>query len=146
MTEQIAPVTPEIQSHVVHPARALHRKYVEPILFLAERMASVDNQIAAAERRTVDELAAKAHMPDFRTKVWFREMKDSDACAKLDIDVAKMGALVVLTLVLKSDSKKKAQEFSYFTRIRTRLGAQPIAVPADYHEHMKLALQYLAAP
>ena len=140
-TQAEQPAAPK--SNVIHPARPLHRKYVEPILYLADRMAESDNELAAAERRMVDFLAANAKEKDFRRQKWYRELSDKSACERLDIDAAKLGALVVLTLVLKSDIKKKPEEHSYFTRIRTQLGAPPIVVPVDIEAHRKLALQYI---
>lgn len=131
------------KSNVIHPARPLHRKYVEPILYLADRMAESDKELAAAERRMVDYLAENARVKDFRRQKWYRELNDKAACERLDIDTAKLGALVVLTLVLKSDVKKKPEEHSYFTRIRALLGAPPVVVPADLEAHRKLALEYI---
>ncbi|HEX7928476.1 MAG TPA: hypothetical protein VF678_12855 [bacterium] len=131
------------KSNIIHPARPLHRKYVEPILYLADRMAESDKQLAAAERRMVDELAANAKVKDMRRQKWYRDLNDKTACERLDIDAAKLGALVVLTLVLKADIKKKPDEHSYFTRIRTQLDAPPIVVPVDIDAHRKLALAYI---
>ena len=142
--ESQAPESPAApKSNVVHPARPLHRKYVEPILYLADRMAESDKELAAAERRMIDFLAEKSKQKDFRRQKWYRELSDKSACDRLDIDAAKLGALVVLTLVLKADVKKKAEEHTYFTRIRTQLGAPPIVVPADLEAHRRLALEYL---
>src|SRR5262245_32421124 len=139
-----SPETPAApKSNVIHPARPLHRKYVEPILYLADRMAESDKQLAAAERRMVDELAVNAKVKDMRRQKWYRDLNDKTACERLDIDAAKLGALVVLTLVLKSDVKKKPEEHTYFSRIRTQLGAPPIVVPVDVESHRKLALEYI---
>lgn len=140
--QQSAPSAPK--SGVIHPPRPLHHKYLEPILYLAERMARSDKELAAAERRVVDVLARQAHMKDFRTKPWYRELNDDSACKKLDIDAAKRGCLVVLTLVLKADVKKKPEEHEYFHRLRMMLGADPIVVPVDYEQHKKLALEYVS--
>jgi hypothetical protein len=142
--ESTAPEQPAApKSNVIHPARPLHRKYVEPILYLADRMAESDKELAAAERRTVDYLAENAKAKDFRRQKWYRELSDKSACERLDIDAAKLGALVVLTLVLKADVKKRPEEHTYFTRIRTLLGAPPIVVPVDLESHRKLALAYI---
>ena len=138
---QETPAAPK--SNVIHPARPLHRKYVEPILYLADRMAESDKQLAAAERRMVDLLADNAKVKDFRRQKWYRELNDKTACERLDIDAAKLGALVVLTLVLKSDIKKKPEEHGYFSRIRALIGAPPIVVPVDLESHRKLALEYI---
>jgi len=132
------------KSGVIHPPRPLHRKYVEPILYLAERMARSDKELAAAERRVVDVLAKHAGLKDFRAKSWYRELSDVTACKRLDIDAAKRGCLVVLTLVLKADIKKKPEEHEYFTRLRMLLGAEPIIVPIDLELHKQLALEYVS--
>lgn len=141
-----AQTTPEAapKSAVVHPARPLHTKYIEPILYLAERMAKSDKQLAAAERRIVDDLAGHAGMKDFRTKPWYREMSDDSAVKRLDIDAAKRGCLVALTLVLKSDLKKLPEEHEYFHRLRVAMKAEPIVVPIDRDQHLKLALEYIS--
>jgi len=141
-TQQQAPSAPK--SGVIHPPRPLHHKYLEPILYLAERMAKSDKELAAAERRFVDELAKAAGMKDFRTKPWYRELTDESACKKLDIDAAKRGCLVVLTLVLKADVKKKPEEHEYFHRLRVMMGAEPITVPVDLEQHKKLAMEYVS--
>jgi hypothetical protein len=142
--ESLTPEQPAApKSSVIHPARPLHRKYVEPILYLADRMAESDKELAAAERRMVDFLADNAREKDFRRQKWYRDLSDKVACERLDIDAAKLGALVVLTLVLKSDVKKRPEEHTYFTRIRSQLGAPPIVVPVDLEAHRKLALEYI---
>jgi hypothetical protein len=142
--ESNAPEAPaQPKSNVIHPARPLHRKYVEPILYLADRMAESDKELAAAERRMIDFLAEKTKQKDFRRQKWYRDLSDKTACERLEIDAAKLGCLVVLTLVLKADVKKKPEEHGYFSKIRTQLGAPPIVVPSDIEAHKRLALEYL---
>jgi len=140
-SQQAEPSAPK--SGIVVPARKLHTKYIEPILYLADRMARSDKEVAASERHTVDALAAKAGQKGFRTKAWFRDLDDDTACQRLDIDAAKRGCLVVLTLVLKVDLKKRPEEHDYFHKLRVKLGADPIIVPVDLEEHRKLAHKYI---
>ena len=131
-------------SQVIQPARPLPKKYVEPILYLADRMSQVDKEVAVKERSVIEDLAASVNKKNFRTERWFREMTEEDACGILDIDAAKRGALVVMALVLKSDQYRLESEHAFFKKIRTMLGAEPVRVPVEVEAHKALALKYLA--
>jgi hypothetical protein len=131
------------KSNIIHPARPLHRKYVQPILYLAERMSVADGQLAGSERRTIDLLAERAKIKDFRKQKWYRDLNEKEACRQLDIETARNGAMVVMTLVLKVDVKKHPGEHAFFTRIRTQLGSPHIVVPVDLDAHTKLAMEYV---
>jgi hypothetical protein len=141
------PAAPEQESapgsNVRHPARALPKRYVEAILYLADRMADADHEVAGTERRIINELALCAKIKDFRKAKWYRQMSDQAACDRLEADVAKNGAMVVMTLVLKADLKKRPEEHQYFTRIRQLLGAPPIVVPVEVEAHRALAREYM---
>ena len=131
-------------SNVMEPSKPLPRKYVEPILYLADRMASADKEIAPKERHIIDDLAQAANRKGFRDERWFRTLTEEAACKALDIEIAKRGALVVLALVLKADSARKPEEHQLFTRIRTKLEAPPVTVPLELDSHKKLALKYIS--
>ncbi|MDH4225238.1 MAG: hypothetical protein OEW12_06290 [Deltaproteobacteria bacterium] len=134
----------QTQVEVVKPARALARKYLEPILFLGDRMAIVDGENVPKERKILDWLADGAGIKSFRHEKWYREMNEQKAIAALDIDSAKMGALVTISLVLKADFERKDAEFELFTKLRKMLKAAPIAVPIDLDEHKALAMKYFS--
>ncbi len=129
--------------NVIEPTRALPKKYVEPILYLADRMATADKDFEVHERRIIDDLASAANKKGFRNERWFKDFTEKSACDLLDIEAAKRAALVVLALVLKSDSKRKPEEHEFFTRVRTMLGTAPVTVPVDLETHRQLALKYL---
>ena len=132
----------EQKSGVVHPTRPVSRRTAEPILYLADRMASADNEPVPRELRIVDMIADAVGIPTFRHQPWFREMNEAAAIARLNTDLSKRAALVVLALVLKADVKRKPSEHAFFTRIREALGAAPITVPVELEAHKKLALEY----
>jgi hypothetical protein len=127
---------------VIHPSRPVSRRTAEPILYLADLMASADNEPVPRELRIVDMVADAVGMPTFRHQPWFRQMNEAAAVERLNTELAKRAALVVLALVLKADVKRKPSEHAFFTRIREALGAEPITVPVDIEEHRKLALEY----
>ncbi|MCH7479666.1 MAG: hypothetical protein IIA14_16390, partial [SAR324 cluster bacterium] len=54
------------QSAVVHPARRLSKKYLEPIFYLAEGMAAADKHVVPQENRIIDQMAAAAGLKGFR--------------------------------------------------------------------------------
>ncbi len=127
----------------LNPARAVPKKYLEPILYLADRMSASDGNVLASERRVIDELASAVNMKNFRHERSFRALDDETACKKLDLEAAKTAALVVISLVLKADMNRDANEHEYFRKIRTMMGAQPVTVPTDVNAHRELALEFL---
>src|SRR5262245_57030374 len=94
--------TESIQHHNHPPARALPRKYVEPIVYLADRMVGM-GQGGHKESGAFHLLAEAAGMRDYARQQWFRELNDQRACQRLDIDSARRGALVILALLIKTD-------------------------------------------
>ena len=132
-----------IQRHVDKPTHALPRKYIEPILYLAERMSNQDKLVPAPGKRMVDQLAEALQIKDFRRQPWFRGMNEQRACELIDLETVKRGALVVISLVLKVDTTRGETAKAYFTKLREMLGTEPIAVPADLDAHHDLALRYL---
>jgi hypothetical protein len=129
-------------SGVLRPGRPVSRRTAEPILYLADRMASADQEAVPRELRAVDMVADACGLPTFRHQPWFREMTETAALGRLNTDLAKRAALVTLALVLKSDAKRKPSEHAFFRRIRESLGAPPITVPVDLEEHRRLVLAY----
>jgi hypothetical protein len=134
----------ESSSKIVHPSRALPKKFIEPILFLADRMCEADGKVVPKERKLVEELAKSAGYKDFRHERWYRDFSDEKACQAINVDVARQGLLVVLSLLLKADESRKEVEHVYFTKIRTLVGGDPITVPVDFEEHKRLAIEYLS--
>lgn len=130
------------KSNIYHPSRPLSRRTAEPILYLAERMANADQDPVPREERVINMIADAVGMPTFRHQPWFREMTEAAAIERLNTDLAKKATLVVLSLVLKADVKRKPSEHAYFTHIREELGAEPITVPVDLDAHKSLALEY----
>jgi hypothetical protein len=130
------------KTNVTHPPRPVSRRTAEPILYLAERMASADDEAVPREERVIDQIADAVGMPTFRHQPWFREMTEQAAVQRLNTELAKMATLVVLALILKADVKRKPAEHAYFTHIREALGAPPITVPVDLEEHRRLAMEY----
>ena len=58
--------------------------------------------------------------------------------------LARQGALVVLSLVLKADSDRLESEQAYFTEIRGMIGGDPVTVPIDFQDHKNLAVEYVS--
>lgn len=131
------------ESHILRPARPLHRKYWEPIFYLADRMCTADGEVAPNEHRVLEELASSVDMKTFRTSQTFPHLKVDAACKALDIDAAKNGAMVIMTLLLKADTKRRDSEHRFFTTVRERLGSLQVVVPVNFDAHKKLALKYL---
>jgi hypothetical protein len=96
------------------------------------------------ERKLVDELAKAAKYKDFRHEKWYRDFDDDKACQAINIDSARQGLLVVMSLLLKADTARKDVEHAYFTKIRHLVGGDPVTVPKDMEEHRKLALEYIS--
>ena len=134
---------PSVQKHIAWPTHAVPRKYMEPILYLAERMTQQDKIMPPPAHRVVDELAEKLRMKDFRRQPWFRGMNDQTACRLIDMETVKRGTLVLLTLVMKVDTTRGENAKAYFTRIREMLDADAIAVPADLEQHRELVTRYM---
>ncbi len=134
----------ESTSQIIPPTRALHRKYIEPIIYLADRMAGADGKVVPKERRLVEELAKAANLRDFRRDRWFRNLDEQSACQAIDITLARQAAMVVLSLVLKADADRKESEHAYFTQIRNMIGADPVTVPIEFDAHKELALKYFS--
>lgn len=130
---------------VLHPPRHLVPQYVEPIMYLAERMAAQDpRDDLPAGMRTVDELTRTVKLEDIRRRnPAGRVMDERRACSMLDQKWAKMGALVVLALVMKQDTQRGPAAKAFFSRVRELLGADPVAVPHDLEEHKRLVMDYL---
>lgn len=137
------PEANEKRSNVLHPPRPLSRVTLQPILYLADRMAAADNEVRPRETRMVDLLAEAALMTGFRHQDWYKQLNEEKALARIQTEQAKLGCLVVLTLLLKADGKRRPEESVYFTRIRTALGAPPITVPVELEAHKALALEYV---
>ncbi len=135
--ENVAPT-----SNIFRPPRALSRKTAEPILYLADSMAKADEEVVPREMRMIDLVADAVGLPTFRHQPWFREMTEAAALHRLNTDLAKRATLVVLSLILKADAKRRPAEQAYFSRLREQLGAPPITVPVDLEAHKRLALQY----
>ncbi|MDH4246785.1 MAG: hypothetical protein OEW39_03110 [Deltaproteobacteria bacterium] len=141
----------EIQKNVAentirinYPANAIPKKFHEPILYLAERMAMTGAPEEPHATRVVDQLAALVGITQIRKQRFYRELNERKACEKLDIDSAKIAALVVLTLVLKMDTNRGDAPKAFFSRMRKLLKCDPIAAPADIEEHKAIAIKYLA--
>ncbi len=134
---------PAGESQVIHPVRALPRKYVEPILYLADRMSEADKKVVVKERSVIEDLADAVGRNGFRTERWYLEMTVDKVCELLDTQAAKRAALVVMALVLKADFKRLDSEHAFFHKIRERLGAEPVTVPVGVEPHKALALRYL---
>ncbi len=130
-------------SEIRHPQRAIPEKYLTSILFLADRMASSDAEVAEQEARMIDQLAKAVNMENFRKAPDYRLMSDRKACENLDAEAAKKAALVVISLVLKADQVRRNEEHEYFREVRSLLDTDPVAVLQDLEAHKALALEYL---
>jgi len=132
-----------VQKHVERPAHPMPRKYVEPVMYLAERMSQQDRIVPAPGKRMVDQLAEALQMKEFRRQPWFRQMSDQSACAMLDLETVKLGTLVVLTLVMKTDTSRGDDAKAYFSKVRQMLEMEPISVPSDVNAHRDIAFGFL---
>jgi len=128
---------------VTWPTKAIPSKFVEPILYLAEKMARTGALDEMSNTRMVDKLAALVGVVGVRKQRWYREYNERKACEKLDIDTAKTAALVVLTLVMKVDTDMSEAPKSFFSRMRKMMNCDPIAVPSSLEEHVNLAAKFL---
>ena len=132
------------KSHKLSPSnRPIRHYHLEPILFLADRMAKLGSGMDIGSRQMVDKLARLLGMAEFRQQDWYRTMTDQRACTILNREWARKGALVTLALVRKRVGREGRKAGEYFTRIRRLLGEEPISVPADPAAHLSLALDYL---
>jgi hypothetical protein len=132
-----------VQRHLEMPTHAVPRKYIEPIMYLAERMSQQDKLVPAPGKRIVDELAEALRIKDFRRQPWFRSLNDQRACSLIDMESIKRAALVVLALVLKADTTRGDAAKAYFTRIRELLGVDAVSAPAELEAHKDLVLRHL---
>lgn len=130
-------------SQVERPAHPLPRRYIEPIIFLAHRMASMDKLSPPSEQPMVNQLTDASHVENPKQQSWFRDLNDNVACDKLELDTVKRGALVILCLVMKSDTIMGDEAKGYFSKIRGLLEAEPVTVPVELEDHKKLAISYL---
>lgn len=128
---------------VERPHRALRDEFVEPILVLAARMPVGDPSHRLQARSMVERLAGLTGRSGLRERVWTARLTERDACQRLTTPHARRAALVVLSLVLKTDSEGGSAAKAYFSRLREQLGLLPVVVPASVEEHLRLALEYL---
>lgn len=132
-----------VRKHADRPQHPVPRKYVDAILYLADRMSQHDRIQPPPGKRAVDELAELLGTKDFRRQQWYRHMNDRQAIESLDLATVRRATLVVMSLVLKVDTSRGEAAKQYFTQVREAMGAEPISVPADVEEHMELAVSYL---
>ena len=128
---------------IEYPQHAVRSECVEPILYLAERMAAYDPTTPPPPQPMVERLAELAGQRGFRGQASFRRLSEDTACALLITEWARKGALVAVSLVMKADTTAGPAARAHLTRLRERLGCAPIAVPAKLEEHLALALAYL---
>jgi hypothetical protein len=121
----------------------LARHQVEAILYLADRIAFTDRNISSTEKGAIQLLAAQANQPQFRDQPWYQHFTDDAACDRLDTPEARIGALVVLRYVVRSDARVEAAEGEFFQQILERLHVDAVQIPKDINHHQKLALAYL---
>ena len=133
----------ETPTKVAWPTKAIPSKFVEPILYLAEKMSRTGALDELSNARMVDKLAALVGVVGVRKQRWYREYNERKACEKLDINTAKIAALVVMTLVMKVDTDMSEAPKSFFSRMRKMMNCDPIAVPSDLEEHINMATKYL---
>ena len=130
-------------SKIKAPEQPLPRKYLQSILYLADRMAEADGTVVAKERRMIESLAEAARMQDFRNETSYHQLNDLRACSALDMEEAKSAALVVISLVMKANAENRDEKLEYFRKVRGLLHCEPITVPTDLYAHKELALKYL---
>ena len=130
-------------SHVIQPARPVRKKYVDAILYLADRMSEADRKVVVKERSVIEDLAEAVGKEGFRYERWYREMSVEKACGLLNVEAAKRCTLVVPALVLKADFARLDSEHAFFHEIRATLGTAPVTVPVSIEAHKALALKYL---
>lgn len=130
-------------SNINAPEQPLPRKYLQSILYLADRMAAADGEVVAKERRMIESLAEAAHMMDFRNDTTYRQLSDLRACSVLDMEEAKAAALVVISLVMKANTINRDEKLEFFRKVRGMLHCDPITVPTDMLAHKELALKYM---
>jgi hypothetical protein len=128
---------------VEHPDRAVRGEFVEPILFLADRMAAQDPIQPPPAKSITERLAELLGLRGYREQASYRRLNDAVACDMLVTERARKGALVVASLVLKADTDGGENAKAYFSGLRERLGLEMIVVPTSIEEHLGLALEYL---
>lgn len=132
-----------LRKHADWPQQPVPRKYVNAMLYLADRMSQHDRLQPPPGKRAVDELAEMVGAKDFRRQQWYRHMSDRQAIEALDLATVKRATLVVMSLVMKVDTNRGETARQFFTRVRESMGADPISVPSDVEEHRQLAVSYL---
>ena len=120
-------------------------RHLLALLYFCEGMSRSDGRVALEEREMVRMLAQMARLPDYRADPWFQALDEDTACAMLDNDLVRHATLVCMTLVLKADRVRRPEEHAYFTRMRQRLGAEPIRVPINLERHKYSALSNVRA-
>lgn len=128
---------------VERPDRAVRNEFVEPILVLAAQLAAKHPVHPHPERPIVEHLAELTGHRGFRERPDMQHLSERDACARLTTRRARKAALVVLSLVLKTDSSGGAAARAHFSGLREQLGLDAIVVPANVDAHLSLALEYL---
>ena len=129
--------------HVEHPSHPVKDAYLEPILFLAARMAKTDPANPPPEKPILDELAELLGLQDFQKLDSIRKMTEDKACSLLNNERSKKAALVTMALVLKVDTTGGEKPRAYFSKIREKLQAEAVAVPHNLDEHRHLVIEYL---
>ena len=132
-----------VQKHVTRPNHPIPRKYVEPILYLADRMGQQDRLQPPPAKRVLDELAELVNAKDFRRQPWYRQMNERKAVEMLDLETTKRAALVVMSLVMKLETTRGDAAKQFFTRVREMMGAEAISVPSDVAEHRDIAFGFM---
>lgn len=122
----------------------LPRNFIEPILYLADVLSQIEPRAIARDKRMVDFLADSAGMTTFRHQPWCRNLTMSEAFGKLNDAKAKHAAMLVLTLIMKTDVMERPEARESFTKIRLALGCKPVRVPVALDEHTRLVLGYIA--
>lgn len=132
-----------VQKHISRPNHPVPRRYVQPILYLADRMGQQDRLQPPPAKKVVDELAEMVKEKDFRRQPWYRQLNERKAVEMLDLETTKRAALVVMSLVMKLDTQRGDAAKQFFTRVREMMGAEAISVPMDVDEHRDIAIGYL---
>ena len=131
------------QIHVEKPAHPVPRGYFEPIFYLMTRMEASERKHPAPEKKALEDLAVVMGIEGYKDKRWFRDLNEDKACERMDLETAKRATLVILAYVLKVDTTGGDAPKAYFSKVRKKIGADPVAVPAELGEHRELILKYL---
>ncbi|MBI3992956.1 MAG: hypothetical protein HY342_06760 [Candidatus Lambdaproteobacteria bacterium] len=139
-----APAEPPA-SAAAQPLPPAPERHLLALLYFCEGMSRSDGRVALEERQMVNLLAQMARLPDYRADPWYQALDEDTACMVLDNELVRHATLVCMTLVLKADSQRRPEEHAYFTRIRKRLGAEPVRVPINLERHKYSALSCVRA-